>query len=273
MSKRDSTPAVATPSATVVIAREGNKAPELLLVKRRTGDVFGDSYAFPGGLIDEDESDAYPYSQGLTTDEANAVLGVEESGLDYYVAAIRELFEETGILLARDAAGNWAGTGPSGTAPDIEDLRKKVDKGILPWSTFLREQKLVLASDALHYFAHWETPLNIPKRWSTRFFMARMPAGQDATHCGGELTDSCWLSAAEALSLGRDGDMKLPFPTIRNLMNLSGFLSLHELFDWAHKQSQHGVQKKRPLEINENGKSKFVVRGDPGYPPDGDGAD
>ena len=162
--------------------------------------LFGDSYTFPGGVVDDDESAAHAFSQGKTADEANALLNVSQGGLDYYSAAIRELFEETGILLVRDSAGDWICGGP-----ELGALRRKVDQGVLPWSDFLREQGLRIALDALHYFAHWETPLNLPKRWSTRFFLAELPPGQDATHDGSEVTDSRWIPAAEALALGRDG--------------------------------------------------------------------
>ena len=94
-------PAPAKPSATIVLLRESSGGPEVLLVKRRAGDAFGNNYAFPGGVVDEDESASHEYSQGKTADEANTELNVAEGGLDYYSAAIRELFEETGILLVR----------------------------------------------------------------------------------------------------------------------------------------------------------------------------
>jgi len=251
----------ALPSSTVVMLRESAGAPELLMVRRRAGDAFGDSYAFPGGLVDDDESAAHNFCRGITADEADATLQVAGGGLDFYSSAIRELFEETGILLARDAGGEWA---PD--SPDLQELRIQVDKGILPWSEFLRDQGLHMACDALHYFAHWETPLVRSKRWSARFFLAELPSGQAAQHDGGELTDSCWLTAAEALSIGKDGRMKLPFPTIRNLKALSEFSSVEQLLDWAGKQAEQGVPKIRPVEITKNGKLKFVIPGDSDYP-------
>ncbi|SVC65599.1 uncharacterized protein METZ01_LOCUS318453, partial [marine metagenome] len=94
------------PSATIVVARKGELMPEVLLVRRRSGDAFGNSYAFPGGVIDHDESNAHAVCDGLSADEANTILEAA-NGLDYYSAAVRELFEETGILLARDSGGNW----------------------------------------------------------------------------------------------------------------------------------------------------------------------
>ena len=93
-------PVPTRPSATVVLLRESDQRPELLMVKRRAGDAFGDSYAFPGGVVDHDESDAHGLIDGKTAGEADAMLQIAADGLDYYSAAIRELFEETGILLA-----------------------------------------------------------------------------------------------------------------------------------------------------------------------------
>jgi 8-oxo-dGTP pyrophosphatase MutT (NUDIX family) len=259
-------PVPALPSATVVLLREREGPPELLMVKRRAGDAFGDSYAFPGGVVDHDESDARGRIDGRTADEANAILEVPSDGLDYYSAAIRELFEETGILLARDNEGEWASN-----TPQLQKMRVDVDKGRLPWLEFLETQGLRLACDTLHYFAHWETPLVRPKRWSTRFFLAEMPAGQSATHDGSEVTDIRWLSASEALAGARAGEMKLPFPTIRNLRNMIDRGSVQELVDWAHSRVSEGIIKLRPVRVRQNGESKWVVRGDRGYPPGGDG--
>ena len=259
-------PVPARPSATVVLLRECEGSPELLMVKRRAGDAFGESYAFPGGVVDHDESDAYGRIDGRTADEANAILGVPEDGLDYYSAAIRELFEESGILLARTDDGEWAGV-----TPELEKLRVEVDKGRLPWSEFLEDHGLRLACDALHYFAHWETPLVQAKRWSTRFFLAETPAGQSATHDGTEVTDIRWLTASEALAAADAGELKLPFPTTRNLKNMIDCASVHALVDWANSRVTEGIIKLRPVRIMQNEKSVWVVRGDPGYPPGGDG--
>jgi len=251
----------AHPSATVVMLRDSPQVPELLMVRRRAGDVFGDSYAFPGGLVDDNEPTAHEYCRGITAAQANRLLHVPDGGLNFYSAAIRELFEETGILLAQDASGNRA---PA--SAQLQALRVQVDKGILPWSEFLRGQGLHMACDALHYFAHWETPLIQPKRWSARFFFAEMPSDQDVQHDGGELTDSLWISAAQALSASRDGQMKLPFPTIRNLRTFADIDSVGGLIDWADEGATAGVQRIRPVRFEKDGKWKWTIPGDPDYP-------
>jgi 8-oxo-dGTP pyrophosphatase MutT (NUDIX family) len=254
-------PVPALPSATVVLLREHEGPPELLMVKRRAGDAFGDSYAFPGGVVDHDESDAHGRIDGKTADEANAILGVFHDGLDYYSAAIRELFEETGILLARTDDGEWATV-----TEEMEKLRIEVDKGRMRWSAFLEQQGLRLACDALHYFAHWETPLVAPKRWSTRFFLAQTPAAQDATYDGTEVTDICWLTASEALAGKREGSMKLPFPTTRNLVDMSALQTIDEIIDWADSRVDNGITRLCPVRVKQGVGSKWTVWGDPEYP-------
>jgi 8-oxo-dGTP pyrophosphatase MutT (NUDIX family) len=223
----------ALPSATVVMLRDGAHGPELLMVRRRAGDVFGDSYAFPGGLVDDNEPTAHEYCRGISAEEANRLLHVADGGLNFYSAAIRELFEETGVLLARD---------------------------------FLRGQGLHMACDALHYFAHWETPLIQPKRWSARFFFAEMPIEQDVLHDGSELTDSLWITAADALAASRAGKMKLPFPTIRNLETFSDIASVDGLITWANERAIAGVSKIRPARFEKDGKWKWTIPGDADYP-------
>ena len=252
-------PAAARPSATVVVAREGENDPEVLLVRRRAGDAFGDSYAFPGGVVDHDESSAHVFCAGRSAEEANEILGVDD-GLDYYSAAIRELFEETGILLARDGEGNWIGdTGP------LEKERTAVDKGKLAWSEFLRQRALCMAADALHYFAYWETPFVQPKRWKTRFFIAELPPGQTATHDGSEVTDIRWMTPKEAHAFGKRGEMPMPFPTMRNLGDMAAFRSVNALIDWARGRSAEGIAKLRPAVKKVDGKPRILVPGDEDY--------
>jgi 8-oxo-dGTP pyrophosphatase MutT (NUDIX family) len=191
------------------------------------------------------------------------MLGVDTNGLDYFSAAIRELFEETGILLARSADGAWADV-----TPKLQKLRIEVDKGRLPWSEFLEQQGLRIACDALHYFAYWQTPLDQHKRWSTRFFLAAAPAGQDALHDGSEVTDSRWLTASQALEGAQDRSMKLPLPTISNLRNMQHCQSVAELIAWAGTNQRDGIIKLRPILIDLDGKSRWTVWGDEGYPFD-----
>ena len=121
------------------------------------------------------------------------------------------------------------------------DLRTRVDKGLLPWSEFLEKQALCMACDSLHYFAHWETPFEFPKRWTTRFFAAVLPTGQNACHDGTEITDSRWMSAAEALSEEKRGQISVPYPTIKTLEKLRQFDSTQNLLAWVIEEQAAGI--------------------------------
>jgi len=265
MTRDNPEPLPVRPSATVVLLREGASDPEILFVRRRPGDAFGDCYAFPGGVLDRDESDARTYCGGMTTAQADALLDLQSGGLDYYSAAVRELFEETGILLARDPERNWAFSQMPDSASLIRGLRTQHDDGDVSWAEMLRIQELNIACDALHYFGFWETPLSRPKRWATRFFLAEVPPGQEARHDGKEVTETCWMSATEVLSVGKGPGMQLPFPTLANLKKFSEFRTVDALMEWAKNRAAAGVKKLRPVIRTENGRVRFDIPDDANY--------
>ncbi|MDH3441191.1 MAG: NUDIX domain-containing protein [Gammaproteobacteria bacterium] len=256
----DKTPATPRPSATIVMVRDSDAGPEVLLVKRRAGYAFGNAYAFPGGVIDPDESAARPVCQGLSGDDANKVLGVD-NGLDYYSAVIRELFEETGILLARDSDGNW----PDDVSA-FSEQRFAVDRYELAWPEFLRNEGLCMAADALHYFAWWITPIVSPTRWTTRFFVAALPPGQVAEPDGKEVTDSRWLKPKAALELRLAGEIKLPQPTRRNLDLMADFESVDALLKWADSQQESGIESICPVQVFVDGNELYPIPGGEHYP-------
>ena len=225
------------------------------MVRRRAGDAFGGSYTFPGGIVDDDESAAHAFCDGKTSAQADETLQLQSGGLDFYSAAVRELFEETGILLAREAHGGWAFSTHADAASLLRKLRGQLNDRVIPWAEVLQQHELRIACDALHYFSFWETPLRLPKRWAARFFLAEAPPGQDAQHDGDELTDSCWMTAAEVLTVGKERGMKIPFPTLTNLEKLSGFGSIDELLHWSGAQAAAGVDKIRPVALKDGGKN------------------
>jgi len=238
MTDAETQAAPALPSATIVLLRDSDHGPEVLMVKRRAGDAFGKRYTFPGGVVDADEYRAHPYCQGISNDQANATLNVTEGGLDFYSTAVRELFEETGVLLARDRDSRW----PT-IDGQMQTLREDIDLGRLAWSDFLQQQGLCIACDATHYFSFLTTPLVMPKRWAVRFFLAEMPPGHNAVHDGRELTDSRWLTAAEALASRKDGNMKIPWPTRQILKLLEEHDSVAALQELARSRSAAGVKE------------------------------
>lgn len=248
------------PSATVALVRAGSAAPELLLVLRHSKASFGDSYVFPGGLLEPTDYEVWSRCDGLDAGAANARLDLDNGGLAYYSAAIRELFEEAGILLARTTSGRW----PAADAFAAD--RDALNAGTLAWPDFLEAHDLRLVCDSLVYFEYWVTPREIPKRFSTRFFLARMPEGQSASHCGRELTDSRWLTAAAALADARDAKLQLPRPTEASLETLDEFGDVESMVAWAERRCRAGVDCKLPAVISVDGKPRIVMPGDQLYP-------
>lgn len=234
------------PSSTVVVIRDSDRGPEMLLVRRRAGDAFGDSYTFPGGVLDPDEHDARERCVGLSAEQANVLLGIESGGLDYFSAVVRELFEETGVLLGATAALD-------------DELRTRLHDGKLAWNALLLQLELSVHCNELEYFAHWITPSDLPKRWSTRFFLATMPDGQDVRPDGSEITDYCWATVGEALSSARSGERKIPFPTRRTIENFEGKDSVAALMSWARKRQAAGIPTIQPEIRADDGKRRIFM--------------
>jgi 8-oxo-dGTP pyrophosphatase MutT (NUDIX family) len=246
----------ARPSSTVVLVRAGTGEPELFMVRRHVNLSFGSAYAFPGGVVDPEDKDVHAYCRGVTAREADARLGTKGEGLDYYSAAIRELFEETGVLLS-DVDRVVEG-------PDA--ARDALNDGCDNWADFVKRNKLRLECGELHYFAHWITPPTQVRRYSTRFFIAALPDGQRASHCGGELTRSCWATANETLQAGRDGRAKLHFPTIKSLESIARHKTFEALIEWAASCVAWGVTTMAPMVIERHGRKEVALPGDKDYP-------
>jgi 8-oxo-dGTP pyrophosphatase MutT (NUDIX family) len=244
------------PSSTVVVARAAKGDPEIFMVRRHEGSSFGDAYAFPGGVVDPEDREVHEFCGGLSTRAANSRLGVKEFGLDYYSAAIRELFEESGVLLA-DLAG---------LDEDLNEVRDALNNCSLSWAEFVTRNELLLHCDQLHYISHWVTPPTLEKRYTTRFFLAALPAGQEALHCGGELTDSCWITASDMLAAGRKGNAKLHYPTEKTLESIARHKTYEALLDWAKECIQWGITSMIPEVIMRDGKKEIVLPGDRDYP-------
>ena len=248
--------AYARPSSTVVLVRAAADSPEVFMVRRHEHSSFGAAFAFPGGVVDAEDSEIFEFCQGVTDEVASTRLGVEKGGLQYYSAAIRELFEESGVLLADCSAVD----------EDLMQVRSALNEGRLNWAEWVMESRLLLNCGQLHYFSHWVTPESLPKRYSTRFFLAVSPHGQLAEHCGGELTESYWVTAKDMLAVGRRGDAKLHYPTIKTLESVARYKDLASLVDWARSSAGWGVTSLAPAVIIRKGKPEIVMPGDKDYP-------
>jgi len=246
----------ARPSSTVVLARAGSSDPEIFMVRRHERSSFGSAHAFPGGVVDPEDAQVHEYCEGVSSAAANSRLGVPDGGLDYYSSAIRELFEESGVLLAD----------LSSLDENLTAVRDALNDGSLNWAEFVTRNELPLYCAELNYISHWVTPPDESRRYSTRFFLAEAPQGQDAEHCGGELTDSCWTTATDVLAAERRGDVKLIFPTLKTMESLARHRSLDSLLEWAQSSAEWGITSMVPLVIERDGKSEIVLPGDKDYP-------
>jgi len=231
--------AIPVPSATVMLVRDRRSGPgvEVFMMERSLGGDFGGLYVFPGGKVDLADSACPSASQSgeLTEAEARAVLRVEEGGVAHWVACVRECFEEAGVLLARTADGEIVELHDARRRSRIGAFRDRLNQGDGHALHELCEREgLRLAIDHLAYVAHWITPVDQPRRYDTRFFVARAPARQEAIHDGHEAVESLWIAPEDALERHRAGEMAMISPTLRNLRGLCGFTDAERLLAAKH---------------------------------------
>ena len=225
-------PVVPRPAATVLLVRDADRGVEVFLMRRSGFGMFGGLHVFPGGKVDP--SDHTLHERGVTSapddPNASATLGLAHGGLGYWVACIRECFEEAGVLLATDREGRPVRLADDAVRTRFERWRARLnggDTGAL--AAMCAEESLRLATDQLAYVSHWITPIDQPARFDTRFFVARAPRGQEALHDGHETVDSEWMRPEDALARFRAGDLQMISPTFTNLEAIAGFDSTEDL--------------------------------------------
>ncbi|HEX7036532.1 MAG TPA: NUDIX domain-containing protein [Pseudomonadales bacterium] len=208
-------------AATIVLLREGPDGPEVFMMKRPGVGDFPDLHVFPGGKLDEADF-APELLQGLDAGTADRLLGVAGGGLRYWVAAIRECFEECGVLLAyRDGAPlSWAN---EGEIARFDGYRQELIDGRISLLEVCRREGLRLAADRVRYFSHWITPAVVPRRFDTRFFVAAMPEDQTTIAHHWETADDEWVRPRAALEAHRAGRWQMISPTLTTLDTLARF--------------------------------------------------
>ncbi len=243
-------------------------------------DFAGGAYVFPGGAVDAEDGGpaAEDCCAGRTDADASRILGLASGGLAYWVAALRECFEEAGILLAGPPGGGGVlSLADPVVAARFVAHRADVNAHRRRFLDVCREEGLVLATDQVHYFAHWITPEGAPRRYDTRFFVATAPVGQIAAHDAGETIADEWVRPAEALARHRDGEIELVLPTVRTLQDMGRFPTTADLVAAVARAAE--VPTVEPKVILEGRGSRIVLPGDPDYdrmtgpPPDADQID
>lgn len=209
-------PAPARPAATVVLLRDTASGPEVLLLKRlRSAGFVPGAYVFPGGRVDL--ADADPRLLELV-DGLDPAASPEPS---YWLAALRETFEEAGVLLARDGEGRVVADAVAD--PRLGHWREALLSGEATLLEAVASLGVRLAFDDVVACAHWITPLAEPRRYDTHFFLARLPEGREVRPDPREMADAAWLSPAVALERFREGRLPLVFPTVATLESLVGY--------------------------------------------------
>jgi 8-oxo-dGTP pyrophosphatase MutT (NUDIX family) len=204
------------PASTTLLLRDSaaREIEVFMMVRHHQIEFNSGALVFPGGSVDNNDQ-----TIAARTELYGGGAGLDEAALGFRIAAIRETFEESGILLARPKGA--AALIDAARASEIEAAhRAALCEGKTTFLDILADNGLWLALDELVPYAHWITPEGMPKRFDTWFFLAAAPPDQLGAHDGRESTDSIWVSPREALEGGENGRFKLPFPTTRNLIKL-----------------------------------------------------
>jgi 8-oxo-dGTP pyrophosphatase MutT (NUDIX family) len=207
-------------AATVMLVRDGDAGLEVFMLRRTLNAAFvGGFYVFPGGAVDaaDRRSEVEAVCDGLSDAQASEKLGIAAGGLAFWVAAIRECFEEAGVLLARNASGAVVRFDDPETEFRFSEHRAAVHRGDSRLVDLCGVEGLRLVTGDIHYVSHWITPEGEPRRFDTRFFVARAPEAQTPLHDDHETIASMWVRPSDALERFRAGELQMIPPTIKNL--------------------------------------------------------
>jgi 8-oxo-dGTP pyrophosphatase MutT (NUDIX family) len=287
-------------ATTVILFREKTSNEfEVFLVRRHDDSAFmGGNYVYPGGRVDptDQSTDVLSFSRGLSPEKASQILGNSppDESIGYWVAGIRELFEEAGILLAYGAplespcshsitpAGRHPGQTMAHSSSRCRDdsggeilswvsrigqekllhYRESLHRKDLSLSHLAQEEKVFFALDQLHYYAHWITPEARSIRFDTRFFVAVHPSGQEASHDQKETTHGLWITPHRALEGNLERTLALSPPTLITLEDLSRFTSVADLMKSLHERKTSPIL---PILIKGPPQTFIVFPWDPDY--------
>lgn len=261
----DSRPAAPRPvrqAATLIVLRDGAQGLETLLLRRaeKPNDQNSGASVFPGGLLDAHDRRLHGFCAGLDDAAASARLGVAQGGLDYYAAAVRECFEEAGLLFAQDAQHRLVDLSQL-DAPQLAAMRAAAAAGTDALLSMCEARGWQLAMNRLAYFAHWLTPPGMPRRFDTRFFIAALPPGQGVQVDRVEIADHAWLRPQDAIDPARK--LKLMNVQRRILQQLAQFASVDECL--AHARGLQRIVLNMPRLAGGPGGPRPINIDEPAY--------
>lgn len=236
-------------ASTVILLRDRKEGPfELFLMRRHLGQTFmGGAHVFPGGRLDAPDEDPglAAHLGGFCAAEARRLLQEpdlpEATARGLFLAAIRETFEEAGVLLARGASEEPIDLADPGAAERFASYRNDLHEGRSTLTDLARREGIRYAADLLIPYSHWITPDTEPRRFDTRFFLARLPEQQFAVHDRMELTESCWMTTGSALADHDAGRIALMPPTLKTIEELHAFSRVEPLFASARSKRIHTI--------------------------------
>ena len=192
------------------------------------------AHVFAGGAVDVADGSELAYLACANMDDLGASrhLNLASNGLRFFIAAIREAFEECGLLLAYDALGQWVDL-EGWDQEEVRSLRARLSSGDVDLATMCRSNEWRLAVDAVAYFSHWITPPGLSHRFDTRFFIGRAPPRQHASLVGAEMSHMVWRTAADALADHTGGRLTLMLATQTILKEIAAFVDLDALLAYA----------------------------------------
>jgi 8-oxo-dGTP pyrophosphatase MutT (NUDIX family) len=226
---------VPLPASTVVLLQDAGGELQVFMVRRHDALAFmGGAFVFPGGRVEASDREAdASWCAGIQAGALRLAQCEADDAVAFHVAAVRELFEEAGVLLVRGGAGTGSRSGgQDANGPDgLIELRNQIAAGTIGFRAAIDQAGLRLDLDALVPCAHWITPPRMTRRFDTWFFAARMPADQHAAHDAGETVEGVWMAPATALARADGGEIDLPVPTRHTLHELARFRSVDAALD------------------------------------------
>jgi len=247
-----STPAthsVPKDSATVILVRRAQgKTPEVFLARRHASQSFmAGVYVFPGGQLEASDADIAETKLLSASDDFQPHTLLQDSNLTrdmalgFYICAIRETFEETGVLFARNASDDSIDFCNATIQARFAAYRQPLNEGKITLAEIIRQEGLVVMPELLTPYSHWITPEIVPQRFSTRFFLAEFPHGQNAVTDKDELTSSLWVTPGEALQMYIAGKIAMMPPTLKTLEEMAEFCAIDELFAAARNRKIYPI--------------------------------
>ncbi|MFP8881519.1 MAG: NUDIX hydrolase [Myxococcota bacterium] len=251
------------PAATIMLLRAGATKPEVLLLQRHAKSEFlPDLYVFPGGRVDPGDHELADRVSGLSAEEARLRIDTDDpaAALAFFVAAIRETFEEAGVLLARKRGKRELISGS--LAAELSRHRLKLQSGELTLREIIEAEDLELVADGLAVHGRWITPEMVPRRFDTLFFTAAAPVDHLATHDGIESTDHLWIAPEMALAQALNKERQMILPTMANLQTIAEFEEVGAVLEYSRSRK---IVPVLPQVVGKGADRELVIPDDAGY--------